>query len=303
MNSNLQVISHQFAESVIEQRIKDGFINATAMCKANGKEMKDWLKNQDTYELFFALNIDIFKISNQEDSPDLDISRLSTTKYSKLFPNLIFTKRGNPEIGGGTWLHPDLALQLAQWCNKSFAIQVSKWIRQWMTTGQNPLADIDRVNHRDQLKDQARLNMTDQIKMYLEQIQKYDDKKFRGQYFAKVHDLINKAITTETSKQMRLRLSEILGRDVKDNELIRDYFPSVQLQQYTAICNVVANLMYKDCLHPLDAVNQAVGLVLPINYVPMPINFVEHIKLTRQRVAEYVLDARRENLYRSLADK
>lgn len=301
MNSNLQVISHRFDESIIEQRVNDGFINATSMCVAHNKMIADWLDNKDTFELFLVLMNELN--SNKVNSLNSYKSTLSATKYAKLFPELIVVKQGSPEFGGGVWLHPDLALQLAQWCNKSFAIQVSKWIRQWMTTRYNPIADIDRVNHRDQLKDQARLNMTDQIKMYLGQIQKYDDKKFRGKYFAKVHDLINKAITTETSKQMRLRLSEILGRDVKDSELIRDYFPSIQLQQYTAVCNVIANLMYKEHLHPLDAVNRAVGLVLPIDYIPVPINFVDHIKLTRQKLAEYTLDARRENLYRSLADK
>lgn len=301
MNSNLQVISHSFGENIIEQRVKDGFINATAMCVAHNKMIADWLDNKDTFELFLVLMNELN--SNKANSLNSYKSTLSATKYAKLFPELIVVKQGSPEFGGGVWLHPDLALQLAQWCNKSFAIQVSKWIRQWMMTRHNPITDIDRVSFRDELKDQARLNMTDQLKVYLEQIQKYDDKKFTGQYFAKVHDLINKAVTTETSKQMRSRLSEILGKDVKDSELIRDYFPSVQLQQYTAVCNVVANLMCKNNLHPLDAVKQAVGLALPINYVPKPIDFVEHIKMTRQRVAEFVLDARRESLYRSLADK
>lgn len=282
MSNRLEIISHTLGESIVNQRVKDGYINLNQIANACGKRIDKWLENKETQELL----------------SEFESQSLNTPNSGYLKP--LFSQRGKY---GGTWGHPDIAIQFAQWCSPSFALQVSRWVRQWMTTGHNPLADIDRVSFRGELKDQARLNMTDQIKLYLEQIQKYDDKEFRGKYFAKVHNLINEAITTETSKQMRLRLSEILGKDVKDNELIRDYFPSVQLQQYTAICNVVANLMYKDCLHPLDAVNQAVALVLPINYVPMPINFVEHIKLTRQRVAEYVLDARRENLYRSLADK
>lgn len=65
---------------------------------------------------------------------DLSISdpqRLSATKYAQLFPELLVVKQGSPEFGGGTWIHPDLAIQLAQWCNKLFAIQVSRWVRDW----------------------------------------------------------------------------------------------------------------------------------------------------------------------------
>ena len=67
--------------------------------------------------------------------------------------------------------------------------------------------------------------MTSQVKAYLEQIRKYDDKKYAGIYFARVHDALNIAVTNETAKQMRERLSVILNRTVKDTELIRDYFP------------------------------------------------------------------------------
>jgi hypothetical protein len=36
---------------------------------------------------------------------------------------------------GGSWIHPDLAVQLAQWISPSFAIQVSRWIRELFITG------------------------------------------------------------------------------------------------------------------------------------------------------------------------
>lgn len=88
----------------------------------------------------------------------------------------------------------------------------------------NPVADIDRVGLRASLKDDARLRMTDQVKVHLEQIRRYDDKKFRGQFFSRVHDAINVAVTGETAGQMRDRLSLLIGRQVKPGELLRDYF-------------------------------------------------------------------------------
>jgi hypothetical protein len=157
-----------------------------------------------------------------------------------------------------------------------------------MTTGQNPVwsqGDVDRVEYRDALKDEARLRMTDQVKIYLEQIRRYDDKRYRGIFFAKVHDGLNILITTETSKRMRARLSQLLAREVKECELIRDYFPSITLVYYISMCEATANLMIRDGLEPLTAVERAAEIVLPANYLPTPIDFVENIKLVRGRVA------------------
>ncbi len=84
---------------------------------------------------------------------------------------------------------------------------------------------------------------------------------------------------------MRNRLSKIIGRSIKQDELIRDYYPAVSLQQYIAINEAATNLMMKNKRHPLTAVEEAASLVLPFGYIPTPINFVEHIKLVRLRIA------------------
>ena len=149
----------------------------------------------------------------------------------------------------------------------------------------NPVADIDRVGLRAALKDDARLRMTDQVKVHLEQIRRYDDKKYRGQFFSRVHDTLNVAVTGETAGQMRDRLSRLLGRKVKPGELLRDYFPSTALQRYIAMCETSANLMLKRGAHPLDAVREAADLALPVSHVAEPIDFVEHIKLVQGRLA------------------
>jgi hypothetical protein len=35
-----------------------------------------------------------------------------------------------------SWIHPDLAIQLAQWISPKFAIHISKWIRQLFTNNE-----------------------------------------------------------------------------------------------------------------------------------------------------------------------
>jgi hypothetical protein len=286
MNKKKELIPHSVNDIVVEQRKADGFINGTAMCVAHGKEITFWLRNNETLETFMALFESLNKKSNPENYQDLDTSRLSAADYSKFFPNLIISKRGSPNLGGGVWLHPDLAIQLAQWCSATFAIQVSRWIREWMITGKNPIHtqdDIDRLVLRPTLKDESRIRATGQVKAYLENEDLYEDKEHTRKIFVQFHDQINIAITGEPAWKMKKRLSAILGKDVK-NELIRDYFPAMPLQKYIAITDAAANLMAKKGLHPIAAVEEAADLVLPMGYVPTPINFVEHIDFLRQKL-------------------
>lgn len=142
----------------------------------------------------------------------------------------------------------------------------------------------DRTSLRGSLKDDARLRVTDQVKDHLEQIRRYDDKKFRGRFFAQVHDAINIAVTGETAAQMRSRLSTTLGRQISESTLIRDYFPAIVLQRYIAMCEVTANLMLAHQCDPLEAVQQAAKLALPHGHFPAPIDFAEHIRDAQPRL-------------------
>jgi len=121
---------------VVEQRIADGFINGTAMCKAHGKLIPDWFRNQETVDLLYGLANDLGIEVNYEISDNLSIARVSAA-----FPTFFVTRRGAPEVGGGTWVHPDLAIRLAMWCNTPFSIQVIRWVREWMTIAYNNEAE------------------------------------------------------------------------------------------------------------------------------------------------------------------
>ena len=262
-------IVRRFNNADIEQRIADGYINLNQMAKATGKRIDNWTRLQSTKELIAEFDSQIASSDPREQLPAL----VTSTSGIK-------GQRG----GGGTWAHPDIAVQFAQWCSPAFALIVSRWVREWMTSGRVPMADIDRVGLRSSLKDESRLRMTDQVKVYLEQIQRYDDRKYRGKFFARVHVAINQAVTGETAKEMRIRLSNVLDRKVGQKELIRDYFPSLILQRYIAMCEASANFMIREELHPLTAVERAAEIVLYAGYQPQAIDFVEHIKFVRQRL-------------------
>ena len=118
----------------IEQR-RNGFINGTAMCVANDKEIREWFSNQSTIDLLEALTEDLALETKGGISPNSTIAMVSA-----VYPDLVISRRGSPANGGGTWVHPDLAVPLAQWCSPRFALQVSRWTQELMTTGRVEIA-------------------------------------------------------------------------------------------------------------------------------------------------------------------
>ena len=51
---------------------------------------------------------------------------------------------------GGTWIHQDLAVQLAQWISPKFSLQVSRWVRQLATVGYVKLGE--EMTHEELLQ-------------------------------------------------------------------------------------------------------------------------------------------------------
>jgi len=99
---------------VITSRSDNNYINATQLCQAGGKQFNDWFRLNTTKQL----------INEAESETGISVSQL------------IDIKKGNSsEFNQGSWIHPDLAIQLAQWLSPKFALQISKWIRQLFTNG------------------------------------------------------------------------------------------------------------------------------------------------------------------------
>lgn len=53
--------------------------------------------------------------------------------------NLYQAFQGSPETGGGTWIHPKLAIRFGIWLSDEFGYLVEEWVEQWLTTGQSPI--------------------------------------------------------------------------------------------------------------------------------------------------------------------
>lgn len=91
----------------VNSRRVDHYVNATELCQAGEKRFKEWTHLDSTKELFTLL-------SNETGIP---------------VSLLVESKRGqSSEYQEGTWIHPELAIQLAQWISPTFCIQISQWI-------------------------------------------------------------------------------------------------------------------------------------------------------------------------------
>lgn len=107
----VSIISHTLNGKVIEQRFIDGYINATAMCQAVGKMFNDYSCLKTTQAFLEALESDTgIPVSEQIQS----------------------VKGGGPTVQG-TWVHPKVAIHLAQWLSPQFAVSVVNWVHDWMT--------------------------------------------------------------------------------------------------------------------------------------------------------------------------
>jgi hypothetical protein len=135
MSTDLALISHRVDGDVIEQRQIDGYINATAMCRAVGRQFNDYSRLGSTRAYLDAL----------ESDTGIPVSEL------------IQSVKGGNSATQGTWVHPKVALHLAQWLSPRFAVQVSNWVYDWMTGRVSPAVHQMPYHLRRYLKNRGRV--------------------------------------------------------------------------------------------------------------------------------------------------
>jgi hypothetical protein len=106
----LELIPHTYQGQVVRLRSRDGYVNATAMCKAAGKFWADYHRQISTKEFVAELSAEV---------------GIPTTE-------LIQSVTGGVPALQGTWIHPQVAIHLAQWLSAQFAVRVTAWIYDWM---------------------------------------------------------------------------------------------------------------------------------------------------------------------------
>ena len=142
---------------IIESRDEDGYINITNLCKAGGKEFKHWNSLGKTKAFLKAL-------STAVGIPTAILIQLGTG-----------SKFGTTEETTGTWVHPQVAINIAQWISPQFDVKVSAWVFEVMITGK---VDITNTKSYRELQQD---NKNKQLKIQL-MTKKYVKKQPRTQY-------------------------------------------------------------------------------------------------------------------------
>lgn len=108
---SLALVPHSYQGQIVRLRSRDGYINATAMCKAAGKFWADYGRLLTTKEFLSELSSEV----------GIPITELIQSVTG-----------GNPATQG-TWVHPQVAIHLAQWLSPKFAVRVTQWVYEWMS--------------------------------------------------------------------------------------------------------------------------------------------------------------------------
>lgn len=106
----LALVPHEYDGQLIQQRQKDGYINATAMCQAAEKKWSRYYENVSTKTY-------LHELAQKTGLPE---------------GTLVQSIKGGDIRLQGTWVHPQVAIHLAQWLSPTFAVQVSEWVYEWM---------------------------------------------------------------------------------------------------------------------------------------------------------------------------
>ena len=112
-----ELINHSLDNNLVCQRKDNGYINATALCKACDRRISHYFTNETTKAFLNELSLEV---------------GIPTSKLK-----IIILGRAD-KIQQGTWVHPYVAINLAQWASPKFAVAVSKWVFDWFNGQKSP---------------------------------------------------------------------------------------------------------------------------------------------------------------------
>ena len=109
MATLIHTLTNGDGKLITELRMEDGYINATKMAKAAGKKLSNWLQNKTTRDYLEGFSIEA----------GIAASMLVQQKHGK----------GDQQ---GTWVHPEIAVDVAAWCSVPFKIQVNRLVVRYL---------------------------------------------------------------------------------------------------------------------------------------------------------------------------
>lgn len=178
-------------------------INATQMAKPFGKRPIDYLRLPSTNELLNAI-----------------------VRKSHISENqLVISKQGSAENGGGTWMHEDVALDFAQWLSVDFRLWCNDRIKELLKTGVTTVSNDDEAIAYAMGVLQKRLEQARQEKAMLEQQNNYLTNEIKQtapkiQYVNEVLQAPNTYTSTQMAKELNMRTAEQLHKALREKGIM-----------------------------------------------------------------------------------
>jgi hypothetical protein len=116
------------------------YVNAKVMCDENGKRLGAFLRLKSTKRFLRVL------------SQRLDMNTSSLTHRNH----------------AGTWVHPCIVHQLAQWISPEFAVDVALWLAEWKFTAVNKARWRNALMHMNTVQPPEALEKAVQLALQLE---------------------------------------------------------------------------------------------------------------------------------------
>jgi len=151
----LTVANH--VQGTVEFIRRGAYANLGDIAKPFGKRIDNWTRLKTTQELFQAF----------ESEPCYrGILPIIAVVGRNLAPSdvRVLENLGVSSPRQGTWAHPDIAIQFAQWCSPGFALWVSRQIRHLLTYGEVNLHYTEWTD--DQIESGIQLNREDIRDLY-----------------------------------------------------------------------------------------------------------------------------------------
>ena len=181
-NTNIEITQTTLTidNIIIFSRNEDKYINATQLCNAGNKNFNDWFSLDSTKQIINELEYD------------------EGIQVSQLIDN---NKNNSCNLEKDYWIHPDLAIQLAQWISPKFGLNISRWVRMLFNKNKFEI-NIKMMKDKDQkikllenicIKKQRRINYAEGNVIYL--LTTEDNKKKRIYIIGKAKNLKDRLST------------------------------------------------------------------------------------------------------------
>jgi len=203
-------------------RESDQFVNATAWCQRFGKRWADFRETAGFDAFLLAAHARIS--SNDLESSKAPRGRASRLKGAK--NALLKSMAGN---GGGTWVHPLVAIKLAEWLSPEFEIYVKETFKKFIESPEDFAANILIASHNkgkvDRAKNRVLCSETNKQTAAIAQMS--------GLNIGKVHNDRYNGLYRKTASQLRAMAG------LKDHETPLDVMSSRDLQM-NGLANTLA---------------------------------------------------------------